>query len=182
MERPLRNTASAISTDPVHGGPRQLAIELGASVVRYGIVHRLHRVAGSSAKVQGKASLQPDGKVVAGVLVPVASFRSGDDDRDARAVELLGAFVVFKGEGHLPPGQRQAQVTLRGELTLHGVRRPLTVALTVQIEADGSVRARGGFEVSLESHRIERPSLLFVRVEDTCRIELDLLLRDDKKT
>ena len=174
----MRNTAPAISSDPAHGGPRQLAIDVSASVVRYGIVHRLHRVSGRSANVQGKATLDPDGTVVAGVLVPVASFRSGDDDRDARTVEILGTFVVFKGKGHLPPGQRQAQVTMQGELTVHAVRRPLTVTLTVELEPDGAARVRGGFELSLEGHRVERPSLLFVKVGDICKIELDLLMRD----
>jgi hypothetical protein len=107
--------------------------------------------------------------------VPTTSFRSGDRDRDARVLEVIGAQVLFKGQARLDavtPGRRR--VELAGELTLHGVRLPTTVPLDVELAADGTARVRGSFEVSLEAHAIERPSLLFVRVEDTCRIELDL--------
>ena len=160
--------------------PRSLAIDAAASALRYQIVHRLHRVHGCSSGMQGRAIVQPDGKVVAGVLAPVASFRSGDADRDARTVEVLGAFVVFKGEATLPRGDGCAQVTMRGELTLHAVRRPISVPLTVEFEESGRVRVRGAFEVSLEAHAVERPSLLLMKVEDACRIELDLVLRDER--
>jgi len=34
----------------------------------------------------------------------------------------------------------------------------------------------------LEAHAIERPSLLFFKVEDHCRIELDLNLRVGRPT
>ena len=43
------------------------------------------------------------------------------------------------------------------------------------------LRVRGSFQVSLESFRIERPSLLFVKIDDACRIDLDLLLREEKR-
>jgi polyisoprenoid-binding protein YceI len=173
------SSAAAIHVTPTTSCARTLAIDGGASVIRYGIVHRLHRVSGRSAGARGKAILHPDGKVVAGVLVPVASFRSGDADRDARAVEILGTFVVFKGETQLPRAGERVQATMRGELTLRGVRRSLIVPLTVEREQDGALHVVGSFTVSLESHGVERPSLLFVKVEDTCKIDLDLVLRDD---
>jgi hypothetical protein len=38
----------------------------------------------------------------------------------------------------------------------------------------------GSFDASLDAHGIERPSLLFAKVDDACRIEVDLLLRGPK--
>jgi polyisoprenoid-binding protein YceI len=163
------------------------AIDSAASAIDYHLVHKLHRVTGKSRGAQGKAAIQDGGKVVAVVFVPLVSFRSGDADRDARAHEILGSrgvsFVVFKGQGQLPkPGWTQpVELEMQGELTLHGVRRPLTVPVALDLGPGGVARVRGSFEVSLEAHEVERPSLLFVKVQDTCRIDLDLVLRDERR-
>jgi hypothetical protein len=39
------------------------------------------------------------------------------------------------------------------------------------------VRVKGAFDVSLDAHGVERPSLLLVPIEDACRVDVDLLLR-----
>jgi len=67
------------------------ALDPASSAIHYHIVHKLHRVTGRSQGAQGKAAIQDGGKVVAVVLVPASSFRSGDDDRDARVREILGS-------------------------------------------------------------------------------------------
>jgi hypothetical protein len=140
------------------------AIDPAASAIHYHIVHKLHRVTGRSQGAQGKAAIQDGGKVVAVVLVPASSFRSGDDDRDARVREILGSrgvsFVIFKGEGQLPEPVRGAPV---------------------ELSPGGFARVQGSFAVSLDAHEIQRPSLLFVRIEDTCRIDVDLVLRDERR-
>jgi polyisoprenoid-binding protein YceI len=160
--------------------PAAYAVDPAGSAIRYHLVHALHRVTGTSCAAQGKVLVREDGSLACGVLVGVASFRSGDDDRDARAREILERgghrLVVFKGTARLPaPGARTAPV--EGELTFHGVKRPLSLIATVEPAAGGALRVRGAFEVSLEAHAVERPSLLLVRVEDACRVEVDLLLR-----
>ncbi len=153
-------------------------VDPAASSIQYHLVHALHRVDGRSKTIHGKAVVQRDGAVLAAVVVPVASFRSGDPDRDARALEALGPAVGFKGQCRLDPSASSAiQVTMEGELTLHGIRRPMRVPLMVHFKPDGTAQARGSFDVSLENHAIERPSLLLIKVEDACRIELDLALR-----
>ncbi len=160
-------------------------VDPGASTAQYRIVHKLHEVTATSARLEGKAVLQPGGKVITQLRVAVASFDSGDRNRDVHMQEVLEAaafpFVVFKGAGLLPeaPPGAPAKLRLAGELELHGVKRPLEVSLEVKLRPDGTARARGDFEVGLEVHRIERPSLLLVKVEDACRIEFDLLLRGD---
>jgi polyisoprenoid-binding protein YceI len=162
------------------------AIDPAASAIHYHIVHKLHRVTGKSQGAQGKVAIKDGGKVVAVVLVPLASFRSGDFDRDARVQEILGSrgvsFVVFKGHTQLPEPERGQPVELemKGELTLHGVRRPMTIAVSLELGPGGVAHVRGRFEVSLEAHEIERPSLLFVKIEDTCTIDVDLVLRDER--
>jgi hypothetical protein len=147
-----------------------------SSTIHYCLVHPLHRVHARSSTFQAKALLRDDGTLLAGALVATTSFRSGDPDRDARVFEVAGAQVGFKGQARLEPAACVGTVhlTVAGELTLNRVSRPLAVPLAVEFAPDGTARVRGSFEVSLEAHRIERPSLLLMKVEDTLRIELDL--------
>jgi len=165
-------------------GPQLLTVDVAASTVRFQVDHKLHEVKGASRAVEGKAALEPDGAVKAMVRIPVQSFDTGDSNRDSHMLETLEAgkfpHVVFKGIGQVAsqaPGGKPVAVTLRGELDLHGVKRPVEVPVTVEFAADGSVRVKGRLVVSLEAHRLERPSLLTIKIDDACTIDLDLLLR-----
>jgi polyisoprenoid-binding protein YceI len=167
------------------------ALDPAASAVRYHVVHKLHAVDARSSRIEGRAVLQSDGKVLAMVRLPVASFTSGDGNRDAHMQEVLETarfpFVVFKGVAHLEGSvvaasarPAKAQVQMAGELELHGVRRPLTVPITLEFRPDGSVSVQGTFEISLDAYSIQRPSLLFVKVDDGCRIDLEFVAREVK--
>ncbi len=168
---------------PVRG---TLAVDAAASTIRFHVVHKLHSVDGASSAVEGKAAVKEDGTVLAMVRVPVAAFRSGDANRDVHMREALGAekhpFVVFKGIARLDAGAPQlpGAVTIEGEVELHGVKRPVAVPLSLELRDDGALRVRGRFETSLDAHGVERPSLLFIKIEDACRIDFDLLLREER--
>jgi polyisoprenoid-binding protein YceI len=90
--------------------------------------------------------------------------------------------VVFKGVGQVAetaPG-KPVQARLRGELEFHGVTRPVEVPVEVEFQKGGEARAKGKLTVGLESFRIERPSLLLIKLDDDCRIEFDLALARDE--
>lgn len=163
-----------------------LSVDPAASDVRFHVVHKLHGVEGVSRQIEGRAVVQADGTVLAMVRVPVQSFHSGVDNRDAHMLEVLEVgkypFVVFKGRVQLGPGRElpTAPVAMEGVVDLHGVQRPTTVPLTIEAKGDGSLRVRGGFDVSLEAHHVERPALLFVKIQDGCHIQVDLQLRPEK--
>jgi polyisoprenoid-binding protein YceI len=169
---------------------RTFAVDPAASTLRYTLVHKLHTVEGTSRKIEGRAVLQPDGRILAMVRAPIASFDSGDSNRDAHMQEAMEVnafpFVVAKAAGTFPAvapaggAAAPAAVTLEGELDLHGVKRPVSLPLELVLSPDGTARAKGRFDVSLDAHRIERPSLLFVKVDDAVRIDVDLVLREVK--
>lgn len=167
---------------------RTFAVDAGASTLRYHVVHKLHTVEGTSHALEGRAVVQPDGRVLVMVRAPVASFGSGDSNRDTHMQEVLevGAhpFVVFKGLATEPAlaGAAAAAPPLdvQGELVLHGVKQPVDVPVKLELRPDGTAHATARLEVSLDAHRIERPSLLFVKVDDTCRVDVDLVLREEK--
>jgi polyisoprenoid-binding protein YceI len=152
-----------------------------SSTLKFHIVHKLHKVEGAASDLEGKAVVQSDGTVLAMARAPVAKFHTGDGNRDGHMIEVLEAgkypWVVFKGTTHLGPGgELPKEVTMQGEVELHGVKRPVTVPLQLEPTADG-VRAKGSFDVSLDAHKIERPSLLFVKIDDACRIDVDFVLK-----
>ena len=169
------------------GPPEKLVFSAdpAASAVRFHVVHKLHKVEGSSKSVEGKVVVEPDGRVMAMVRIPIASFDSGDANRDAHMRETLeqGRFphVVFKGVSKLVgPLERGASTntTLAGELEFHGMKQRVEVPVSIAYAADGSAGVRGTMKISLEAYRVERPSLLFVKVDDDCRIEFDLRMRN----
>lgn len=167
---------------------RSFQLDPDASTARYFVVHKLHKVDAASRRLEGKAVIQADGRVLAMVRAPVGSFDSGDGNRDAHMQEVLDTqhfpYVVFKATGRLPGdlpaagGAAPVDLTLTGEVELHGVKRPVTVPVKIEIRPDRTLRVRGELVVSLDAHGIERPSLLFVRLDDACRVEVDLALKE----
>jgi polyisoprenoid-binding protein YceI len=188
-EEPMYVAVAALALALTAAGERQsLSVDPAASSVRFHLNHKMHKVDGRSAAVEGKAVIEPDGKVLAMIRIPVATFDSGDANRDANMRETLEAgrfpFVVFKGVSSIvtPVSYGSAApTTLRGELEFHGVKRPVEVPVAVEFQKDGTAKVRGKLAVSLDAFQIERPSLLFVKVDDDCEIQFDLTMRREAR-
>jgi len=179
---PLAATLVALA---LLAGPTDLAVGPG-SRVEYRLIHKFHEVHGLSTAVEGRARLHPDGTVQVMVRVPVASFDSGNGNRDAHMQEVTEAarfpHVVLKAAGQVGvPSSLPAEVkaTLSGEVTFHGVTRGVEVPVVVAFDAQGRARADGGFTVSLEAFGVERPSLLFVKVDDAVTVTASLQLQQE---
>lgn len=123
------------------------------------------------------------------VVLEPARFNSGNILRDTNArrtvfnvreyPEITFELRHASTEGNrLPDGASQA-VAVRGELTMHGVTRPLETILTVS-RSGASVRVQGGFSVLLSDFNMRRPTF-FTRVVDdavTIALELEMQLGD----
>jgi polyisoprenoid-binding protein YceI len=164
--------------------PHAYTVDPAQSTIQFHVHHKLHSSDGRSSSIEGKAVVQPDGRVLAMVRVPIASFDSGDANRDANMRDTLEVgrfpFVVFKGVTSLVMPAAQGKglpTTLQGELEFHGVKQQVHVPATLQFASDGSARITGKMTLSLDSYRIERPSLLMIKLDDECAIELDLKLK-----
>jgi polyisoprenoid-binding protein YceI len=83
----------------------------------------------------------------------------------------LGALRLEAGA--LPDGGSSG-FTAQGELTLHGVTRPLTVPGTATREGD-RITADAAFDVRLSEYDLMRPRLFFVVVEDTLPLTVHLV-------
>jgi polyisoprenoid-binding protein YceI len=161
-----------------------LTVQPAESSIRYYVHHKLHDVNAESRQIEGKAVLAPDGTVMAMFRVPVASFDSGDANRDVNMRETLEErrypFVVFKGKTAVPvplAAGKTVHAEVEGELDLHGVKRRVTLPVDIAMNDAGAALVKASFHVSLEAHRIDRPSLLLVKLDDDCRVDLSLRMR-----
>ncbi len=180
--------APALQAARATDAPRTYAITSG-STLSYRLVHKFHHVKGISRSVEGRARVLPDGTVQAMVRARVDSFDSGNGNRDA---DMKGAtdaarfpYVILKAVGASPSLAQRAtagtplELVLRGELTFHGVTRPLEFPVKVSFGAGGRATAEATFPVSLEAHGVKRPSLLFVKVEDRIDVDASLALAEE---
>lgn len=167
-------TASSSAVYSVKGDQSKLVFD---------VVHKLHAVTGKSEKSEGKVVFLPNGTVQIMVRAPIASFDSGDGNRDSHMRETLEAtkfpFVTFKGisRAKLPdtfPAKVEASVV--GELDFHGVKHRETVPVTLEFRSATELRATGKFEISLEKYKVERPSLLFIKIDDECKLQFEYAL------
>jgi len=173
----------ATSTSPAGA----YVVDSGGSVVRFHLHHKMHEVDGRSSQIEGKVVLGDDGKVMAMIRMPASSFDTGDANRDSHMREALEAakfpYVVFKGVTNLiiPVAYgKPIETKLQGELEFHGVKQPLTVPAEISLAQDGSAVVKARFSVNLESHRIERPSLLFIKVDENVLLDVELKLKGAK--
>ena len=162
-------------------------IDAAGSVVKFHLHHKMHEVHGRSSQIEGKALLGDDGKVMTMIRIPAGSFDTGDANRDSHMRETLDAskfpFVVFKGVTSftIPVAHGKAIDTkLDGELEFHGVKQPLSVPAQVVLAADGSATVKAKFQVSLDAHKIERPSLLFIKTDENVQLDIELKLKAGK--
>lgn len=118
------------------------------------------------------------------VVVRPERFASGIFIRDVNAQRTVfetakypeASFVLTSAAGPALPEAGSVRLSLSGELTLHGVTRPLEVE--VQLERSGeALRATGSFELLLSNYGMRRPSFLFWTVDDRVEVRFALALR-----
>ena len=164
-------------------GARDFALTAESSI-GYKLVHKLHEVEGLAKGAQGSARVLADGTVQVVARAEVAAFDSGNGNRDSHMKEVTESakypLVEFKGigKGFVPPAPGAAKVSLAlsGRLTFHGQQAPVTVTVEVTADSAGKLKIEGSFPISLEAFKVERPSLLFVAVDDKVDISLHLSL------
>ncbi|MGC4119750.1 MAG: YceI family protein [Myxococcales bacterium] len=177
-----------LSQSPAPPSPKMLALDPAKSTLTYGIVHKLHKVSAECKAVEGKAALLPDGKVQLMVRAPVSAFKSGDANRDEHMQEVLETgkygFVTFKAVAQAtPPSTFPATTTLTvsGQLDFHGRKRTESVPLQLEWSSPTEVRVKTTFTVSLDAYEVQRPSLLFMKIDDACTIGVDLSLKEEAR-
>jgi polyisoprenoid-binding protein YceI len=159
------------------------AFELREGTLSYTVVHKLHEVKGATHALEGRAIMMAGGTLRVQVRAKVATFDSGNSNRDEHVREVTHEpahpYVQIKGtaSGVKLPISAPIDVTLDGTLDFNGVQKPQRISVHLEPQKEG-VRVRFSFPISLEAFQIERPELLFVKVEDKAEIAGDLLFAE----
>ncbi|QSQ21613.1 YceI family protein [Pyxidicoccus parkwayensis] len=181
ISRRLALLATLLLALPVaaQGPDRKYLVKKDASSVTYKLKHKLHEVVGTAKPSTGIAVLKSTGTLQVQVRANVKDFDSGNSNRDSHMQEVTEAakfpLIEFKGkaDGVKMPTSFPATVpvSLTGQLTFHGVTQDVTVPMTVVFTSEKEATASGAFDISLEGYKIERPSLLMVKVDDKLVLE-----------
>jgi len=122
--------------------------------------------------------------IEAASLAEVGKDFSEDDrkaiDKDVREKALEVSKhpqIVFRSTRVIPKstGETEYQLEIRGNLTLHGVTRPVTVPTRVMIQ-EGVLTARGKFTVRHTDYQIERLSAAVGTVKAANEIQVSFML------
>jgi polyisoprenoid-binding protein YceI len=154
------------------------------STLTYFVTHPFHHVKGVSHAITGHLRLNfkpgqlPQLAIPAFIEAPIASFESENANRDVNMQTIMNAAVYPEAlltvrELHWDIGDsRTLKGTALGELSLHGQSRPVSIALMG--DANGQrLKVQGNFSFLLSAYGIERPSLLFLPIDDRVTLALD---------
>ena len=148
----------------------------GNGSVEYRLVHKFHKIAGVSKAMAVRGSVDASGlKVMA--RAQVGTFDSSNTNRDAHMMEVVegekypwasvrAALPGFK----LPTAAGTTKINVQASVELHGVALSHPIDLTLQTKDGVHFHVSFEFPESLTAHKIERPSLLFVAVDDLITI------------
>lgn len=148
----------------------------GNGSVEYQMVHKFHKFGGVSKSMAVRGTVDASGlKVMA--RAQVSTFDSGNTNRDAHMMETVegekypwvsvrAALSGFK----LPATPGTTKINVQASVELHGVAVSHPIDLTLQTKDGVHFHVSFEFSESLTAHKIERPSLLFVAVDDSIAI------------
>jgi polyisoprenoid-binding protein YceI len=146
----------------------QLSSDKTKTEINYKLHHPAHEVEAASDALMVKIEYDQSAKQITKAIaqVKVTTFDSGNSSRDSHAMEAIESTkfpqVVFKSTGLKYSGN---DVKIYGDLTFHGVTKNVTINATQKID-DNFLIISGSFGISLDDHKVERPSLLFVPTDE----------------
>ena len=147
----------------------------GSGSVEYRLVHKFHKFVGLSKAMAVRGSVDASGlKVMA--RAQVGTFDSDNANRDEHMMETVEgakypwAVVRAAMPGFKLPTSGTTKITVQGAVELHGVTVNHPIDLQLETKDGVHFKVRFEFVESLTAHKIERPSLLFVAVDDAITI------------
>ena len=144
-------------------------LEITSSQIVYSGNHPLHAWTGVSTEASGSITYNENSETGSvRIEVPLSSFDSKLSSRDSNMLYYTEALdypaVVFQSS-KVTVGRTSAGI--EGKLTFHGVTRPLKV--TASFDKKNKI-VKGDFSIQLSDFEVERPSLLFVKIDDDIAI------------
>jgi polyisoprenoid-binding protein YceI len=136
-------------------------------------------VTGRTDSVSGSATVAGTSITTATITVRVADIATDSAQRDsyfrdsamdAAAFPTATFALTAPVADAVPSGSGTTKVEATGNLTLHGVTKPVTATLEVGLNGDG-VDISGSVPITFSDYGVQAPSLGFVRVDDAGSVE-----------
>lgn len=129
----------------------------------------LHSFTGTSDHLVGKITLQDS---IVDFYVDVTTLKTGIGKRDNDMMRTLEAkeypFAEFYGKiiSDFDPDKNGSQeVEVKGEFTIHGVTKDVTIPGTIN-STDEGLKVEASWQINMEDYDVEPPGILFYRVSE----------------
>ena len=166
-----------------------LEIETGKVDVTFHISHPAKEYDAFLVPDGGYARLQVDARAIenttAAITIKVDHFNSDNTRRDSHMLETMEAFVyptiqwqvdkISGLSGPLTPGTHTGVAA--GPLTVHGVTKQLEIPIELTVGGQAELTIGASFTILLEDFGIDRPTLIFVPIEN----ELPIIVKVQTK-
>jgi len=164
-------------------GPRSLKRKLfshkTSSWISYEGKHPLHSWKAVCREVDCVVTYDEDESKLETVAISakVMAFDSRNTNRDSHALEALEALSYPKiNFTSAQLSRSESDLIINGSLNFHGVTKPLTIIAKTYTEGK-VIRVEGAFPITLSEFKVERPALLFVKIEDKIKVNFSFTFR-----
>lgn len=190
LRRMLAATALAAAlAAPAHAAKFVVAPG-GDNLVQFESKAKIETFTGKTSQVEGRVELDPaqiGDSIAVRVVVNIASLDTGiklrnkhmcdnhlDCDQFPRAT-FAGGRVSNRATA-----AGKTTFDLSGSFDLHGVVQPLTVPVELTRTEAGDLQITTKFPVKLADHKIARPQMLVLKLNDVQQVSVKLLARAEK--
>ena len=152
------------------------SMQIKGSEIRYHGIHPLHQWTGISTSASGRVSYDQStnlGSIT--VSVALNSFDSKVYARDSNMLTHTEAIdfplVIFKSDN---ASIKQDSLYVNGKLTFHGITKDISVVASITHQ--NGFQVNGGFCINLSYYNVQRPSLLFIKINDEICIDYEFTI------
>ena len=158
---------------------RKLMADRTKSTITYAMSHPMHSFEGVSRDVACVMVIDDANKIESvAAATKVSSFDSDNTNRDSHALEKMEALKYPKVTFTSNDVQQQGtNLTVKGNLTFHGVTKPVVVLGTRQ-DDNGQVTIKGDFDINLSDYKVEKPSLMMIPVDEKVKLKLLMVFKN----
>ena len=146
------------------------------SLITYFGVHYLHKWEGSTSDVKGVVSYDKNvDQYECSISVPLSTFSSGNDNRDSNMLDYCRAFdfpnINFQSTSIKV---KESTLEIEGKIEFAGEEKEIKTNAKLNSLDNNLFAIEGELDILLSEFKVERPSLLFVEIEDLVKIKYSI--------
>ena len=146
------------------------------SLITYFGVHYLHKWEGSTSDVKGVVSYDKNiDQYECSILIPLNTFSSGNDNRDSNMLVYCRAFdfpnINFQSTSIKV---NESTLEIEGKIEFAGEEKEIKTNAKLNSLDNNLFAIEGELDILLSEFKVERPSLLFVEIEDLVKIKYSI--------